>query len=118
MFFFFSSRRRHTRWPRDWSSDVCSSDLGGEQLVELGGRTGQPGLGELSGPLHTKRTPRAQPDRHAARLDRLGLNSGVLQTVELALEGHRVFGPQAAHDLELLLEPGTAPLELSAEHGE
>src|SRR5690625_2575559 len=26
--FFFSSRRRHTRWPRDWSSDVCSSDLG------------------------------------------------------------------------------------------
>src|SRR5690625_1869176 len=27
IFFFFSSRRRHTRWPRDWSSDVCSSDL-------------------------------------------------------------------------------------------
>src|SRR5690625_6375591 len=27
MNFFFSSRRRHTRWPRDWSSDVCSSDL-------------------------------------------------------------------------------------------
>src|SRR6266508_7024738 len=29
VFFFFSSRRRHTRWPRDWSSDVCSSDLPG-----------------------------------------------------------------------------------------
>src|SRR6266536_5085015 len=27
MFFFFSSRRRHTRSTRDWSSDVCSSDL-------------------------------------------------------------------------------------------
>src|SRR5438876_6533480 len=27
MFFFFSSRRRHTRWTGDWSSDVCSSDL-------------------------------------------------------------------------------------------
>src|SRR5690625_2045853 len=26
--FFFSGRRRHTRWPRDWSSYVCSSDLG------------------------------------------------------------------------------------------
>src|SRR5438105_9551765 len=26
-FFFFSSRRRHTRSTRDWSSDVCSSDL-------------------------------------------------------------------------------------------
>src|SRR5438445_13356887 len=27
IFFFFSSRRRHTRYWRDWSSDVCSSDL-------------------------------------------------------------------------------------------
>src|SRR5690606_34824592 len=37
LFFFFSSRRRHTRFSRDWSSDVCSSDL--TQLVEyrLGG---------------------------------------------------------------------------------
>src|SRR5437660_4517550 len=38
LFFFFSSRRRHTRWPRDWSSDVCSSDLeqreGHESQVE------------------------------------------------------------------------------------
>src|SRR5690625_2752742 len=31
-FFFFSSRRRHTRWPRDWSSDVCSSDLNGDLI--------------------------------------------------------------------------------------
>src|SRR5256885_5222495 len=29
VFFFFSSRRRHTRLQGDWSSDVCSSDLGG-----------------------------------------------------------------------------------------
>src|SRR5260370_22485945 len=28
IFFFFSSRRRHTRFKCDWSSDVCSSDLG------------------------------------------------------------------------------------------
>src|SRR5690606_24340334 len=28
LLFFFSSRRRHTRFSRDWSSDVCSSDLG------------------------------------------------------------------------------------------
>src|SRR5690625_7427202 len=35
--FFFSSRRRHTRWPRDWSSDVCSSDLLAiERGVEVG----------------------------------------------------------------------------------
>src|SRR5258707_5706782 len=32
-FFFFSSRRRHTRYWRDWSSDVCSSDLGNPNNV-------------------------------------------------------------------------------------
>src|SRR5947209_20114803 len=31
--FFFSSRRRHTRYWRDWSSDVCSSDLGQEATL-------------------------------------------------------------------------------------
>src|SRR5690606_40395064 len=31
--FFFSSRRRHTRFSRDWSSDVCSSDL--SNMVEF-----------------------------------------------------------------------------------
>src|SRR5688572_33498710 len=36
--FFFSSRRRHTRFDCDWSSDVCSSDLGGVVLtLPLGG---------------------------------------------------------------------------------
>src|SRR6266508_4362300 len=39
MFFFFSSRRRHTRWPRDWSSDVCSSDLDGERTDYPAGST-------------------------------------------------------------------------------
>src|SRR5207253_3980606 len=34
--FFFSSRRRHTRWPRDWSSDVCSSDLFSNALMRIG----------------------------------------------------------------------------------
>ena len=29
LYFFFSSRRRHTRYIGDWSSDVCSSDLSG-----------------------------------------------------------------------------------------
>src|SRR5215204_6981717 len=34
VFFFFSSRRRHTRSLCDWSSDVCSSDLGGDEMDE------------------------------------------------------------------------------------
>src|SRR5438309_6202501 len=37
--FFFSSRRRHTRWNCDWSSDVCSSDL---LLVRNGHTVGVP----------------------------------------------------------------------------
>src|SRR5690606_41098120 len=37
-FFFFSSRRRHTRFSRDWSSDVCSSDLGGRQYLVSNGQ--------------------------------------------------------------------------------
>src|SRR5699024_8924327 len=35
-FFFFSSRRRHTRSKRDWSSDVCSSDLGPDLRFRTG----------------------------------------------------------------------------------
>src|SRR5438876_1988579 len=34
--FFFSSRRRHTRWTGDWSSDVCSSDLSGCSVIRAG----------------------------------------------------------------------------------
>src|SRR5690606_39596231 len=34
--FFFSSRRRHTRFSRDWSSDVCSSDLLNPELALQG----------------------------------------------------------------------------------
>src|SRR2546430_17130280 len=39
LFFFFSSRRRHTRFDCDWSSDVCTSDLGAACFMpaELGG---------------------------------------------------------------------------------
>src|SRR6266480_7254455 len=37
-FFFFSSRRRHTRLTCDWSSDVCSSDLTKAKIVEVRAR--------------------------------------------------------------------------------
>src|SRR5690625_2125980 len=42
---FFSGRRRHTRWPRDWSSDVCSSDLAAQlnlcKFIVAGKQIGQ-----------------------------------------------------------------------------
>src|SRR5690348_8065110 len=44
--FFFSSRRRHTRWTGDWSSDVCSSDL------QASRRAGTPCPHWRSGPAH------------------------------------------------------------------
>src|SRR5260370_6115134 len=46
--FFFSSRRRHTRFKCDWSSDVCSSDLFGQRILTLRTSIGltQAGLGE------------------------------------------------------------------------
>src|SRR6266852_6982300 len=50
--FFFSSRRRHTRCYRDWSSDVCSSDLVGEAagLIHQAG-----GVASLAHPTKIKR---------------------------------------------------------------
>src|SRR6266496_4508103 len=44
-FFFFSSRRRHTRSLRDWSSDVCSSDLPWQREADL--LTSVPGFGDV-----------------------------------------------------------------------
>src|SRR6267143_4338954 len=50
-FFFFSSRRRHTIWNCDWSSDVCSSDLSHGQLRFAGGN------GESAEQRHTGDPP-------------------------------------------------------------
>src|SRR5690606_39410660 len=47
--FFVSSRRRHTRFSRDWSSDVCSSDLLAQLLALAGLFAALVGIGEASG---------------------------------------------------------------------
>src|SRR5437870_4709019 len=62
MIFFFSSRGRHTRWPRDWSSDVCSSDLVRQELghaVDAGALAGAQAL--------TAASPSASAVRKAAQ---------------------------------------------------
>src|SRR3712207_9230974 len=60
--FFFSSRRRHTRYWRDWSSDVCSSDLLGRLLLlpdDCGHeRRGREGLLRLRAELRGRRAAR------------------------------------------------------------
>src|SRR6185369_8249155 len=45
--FFFSSRRRHTRFKCDWSSDVCSSDLGHADVVPVARQRAAGRLGRL-----------------------------------------------------------------------
>src|SRR5690606_39317848 len=46
--FFFTSRRRHTRFSRDWSSDVCSSDLTMPAIVLIGAQWGDEGKGKAT----------------------------------------------------------------------
>src|SRR6266436_5713437 len=67
LFFFFSSRRRHTRCSRDWSSDVCSSDLPGLGLRQAQHRA----LTALPEPhRETSEEPARHVDQVAERLRR------------------------------------------------
>src|SRR5437763_5492259 len=52
LFFFFSSRRRHTRYIGDWSSDVCSSELRAHARLQPDGREAL---------LRNRRWPAAEP---------------------------------------------------------
>src|SRR6266536_3968103 len=72
-FFFFSSRRRHTSSTRDWSSDVCSSDLGPKGGTEHG---------DAEQLAHEVQVPdRAEPEPQICA-DLLGLAPGVVGAVE------------------------------------
>src|SRR6266576_4976963 len=64
--FFFSSRRRHTRSLRDWSSDVCSSDLGGHFDAAGGERLLRFRHEHLG---HEQRSRRRHEDRKSTRLN-------------------------------------------------
>src|SRR3712207_7728034 len=57
-FFFFSSRRRHTRYWRDWSSDVCSSDL------RTGGTAGGAARAVVRWPRGARRRSAVPGERH------------------------------------------------------
>src|SRR6266498_4872840 len=61
-FFFFSSRRRHTRCGRDWSSDVCSSDLGADRVAQDVAGTGVPARDPLLREFDREREQRAEGD--------------------------------------------------------
>src|SRR3712207_6929219 len=61
LIFFFSSRRRHTRYWRDWSSDVCSSDL---PAAVVGGNRG--GRRSRGTPTSAPRPLRGRPEHPAS----------------------------------------------------
>src|SRR6185295_356870 len=77
-FFFFSSRRRHTRYWRDWSSDVCSSDLRlrsrvrvGNPPMEIVSELDRLSNAEVARLLRDERSARTRGSLEAALLDRL-----------------------------------------------
>src|SRR6266536_469862 len=82
LFFFFSSRRRHTRSTRDWSSDVCSSDL--DAAFEVDGD--QRLLGQ-AGPAtqHQHERSEAWPTRIAWILGRHDVPISTLQSAAIVI---------------------------------
>src|SRR3989442_3798760 len=102
-FFFFSSRRRHTRCGRDWSSDVCSSDLFPVSLLI---RTeNRPGMladitGVISGAGSNIQMLESRPDKLHARID-VSLEINDRKQLELILANIKkisgVFGVERLH---------------------
>src|SRR3712207_836702 len=101
-FFFFSSRRRHTRYWRDWSSDVCSSDL--DVAVEL---LGFAIIDERIEQLRRVRMRRVLQQRRVADGDRrplggiddLDRNPRFLQREHIVLVAVRLDGAFALREL-------------------
>src|SRR6266508_5209284 len=94
--FFFSSRRRHTRWPRDWSSDVCSSDL-------------VPGSGDVD--VDPGQAGAAPPE--IAQVGERGLG-GRLQD----LPGERPLERQSRHSLADVIDRDVQPAGVEAKPAE
>src|SRR5690625_7079436 len=89
--FLLSSRSRHTSWPRDWGSDVCSSDLshlGGLMLLGVGGAAFADEVGGDDVDLDVTIEERQDPG--ALSLSVAG-DSETLTEVEDAAADHREF---------------------------
>src|SRR5437762_10687680 len=105
MCFFFSSRRRHTRYIGDWSSDVCSSDLLGFSEHQLGRRLVLDARGERG--ARKNRGPRGAALRelrpHAEGT--VQEQRGRVQPVELAVQVVAAAEQREAVPEKIVLEP-------------
>src|SRR5436309_6537911 len=125
-FFFFSSRRRHTRFSRDWSSDVCSSDLGARPAaMERRGREGR-GDGYSDGHrliVIPAKTARKLWRQHFERGDvahagaRRAGGAARSRTRGALGAGSRTFGPLAAFVDHHPVHAGIAPFDRDLAHG-
>src|SRR6266849_9568110 len=86
-FFFFSSRRRHTRSTRDWSSDVCSSDLT-KQAALVAANMGRRFQWEIPGPPEIAMAPMMGMDH----FEMFGSPWGDLELVSLNSDLGEYFG--------------------------
>src|SRR5690349_22779150 len=92
-FFFFSSRRRHTRSLRDWSSNVCSSDLRHRDRGVADGAPRRCGPGEPG----ARRARGRRPVKRAALLTAAALALAGCQSAAFAGEG-TVHAPMAKRE--------------------
>src|SRR2546430_5228244 len=95
--FFFSSRRRHTRFDCDWSSDVCSSDLSTAQPTPF-----------LLGPVFLWRVLKS-PSKSACASIRNSLRSGLPSFTERSEEHTSELQSQSNLVCRLLLEKKNRP---------
>src|SRR6266498_2471838 len=101
--FFFSSRRRHTRCGRDWSSDVCSSDLGVSEAAADGAavadRTIGDGRGHLAQHLAARKPQILQTGVGHAGADALGATH-VFQSLQ-RLEPRDIDQERRSHEPQI-----------------
>src|SRR5690606_37142226 len=99
-FFFFSSRRRHTRFSRDWSSDVCSSDL------DIGGATIKP-AGQIPIRFEIPYDPAQVQEGHRYHV-RASIKAG--ETLLFVTDqAYPVLGADDVRHVDLLLKRAQAP---------
>src|SRR5690606_40794724 len=108
--FFFSSRRRHTRFSRDWSSDVCSSDLQDIGVGNLGpGHLPARHANQLAQRLKG-RQPRhifVSDDLHGVELPLVGRKRGAWRSEERRV-GKECRSRGAAYEYKKTAERGAA----------